>query len=47
MNGSFVKLQDERMFTSKKLQALGWKYRTAEETFKNIVESYRAFGILR
>ncbi|CAL5053827.1 unnamed protein product [Urochloa decumbens] len=43
---NFVKVQDERMFTSKKLQALGWKYRTAEETFKDIVESYKAAGIL-
>ncbi|CAN6177501.1 unnamed protein product [Urochloa humidicola] len=43
---NFVKVPDERMFTSKKLQALGWTYRTAEETFKDIVESYKAAGIL-
>ncbi|CAN6201084.1 unnamed protein product [Urochloa humidicola] len=43
---NFVKVQDERMFTSKKLQALGWKHRTADETFKDIVESYKAAGIL-
>jgi len=34
------------MFTSKKLQALGWTYRPAEETFKDTVKYYNEAGIL-
>jgi len=34
------------MFTSKKLQALGWSYRPAEETFKDTVKSYKDAVIL-
>jgi len=34
------------MFTSKKLQAFGWSYRSAEETFKESIKSYKDAGIL-
>lgn len=34
------------MFSSKKLQALGWKFRTLEESLRDSVESFKAAGVL-
>ncbi|KAI4971149.1 hypothetical protein ZWY2020_002063 [Hordeum vulgare] len=42
----FVQGEDDRMVSSKKLQALGWKFRAVEECLRDGVESYRAAGIL-
>ncbi|KAE8784614.1 Bifunctional dihydroflavonol 4-reductase/flavanone 4-reductase [Hordeum vulgare] len=37
----FVQLVgDEKVFSSEKLQKLGWKFKTIEETLKDSVESY-------
>ncbi|KAL6603815.1 hypothetical protein ACP70R_044176 [Stipagrostis hirtigluma subsp. patula] len=41
-----VQVEDERLVSSKKLQALGWKFRTVEETLRDTVESYKAAGIV-
>ncbi|CAN6201085.1 unnamed protein product [Urochloa humidicola] len=43
----FVKVEDEKEVSSKRLQALGWKFRTAEETLRDTVDSYKAAGILK
>jgi len=45
-NGRFVLVSDEPSFSSKKLQALGWKSKTLEETLKDSVESFRKAGVL-
>ena len=45
-NGRFVLVSDEPSFSSKKLQALGWKSNTLEETLKDSVESFRKAGVL-
>ncbi|WVZ79358.1 hypothetical protein U9M48_026945 [Paspalum notatum var. saurae] len=42
----FVQAEDEKGVSSERLQALGWKFRTAEETLRDTVASYRAAGIL-
>ncbi|XP_062179039.1 cinnamoyl-CoA reductase 1-like [Phragmites australis] len=42
----FVRVSDEPIFSSKKLETLGWKFRPFEETLRDSVESYRAAGIL-
>ncbi|OEL32200.1 Tetraketide alpha-pyrone reductase 1 [Dichanthelium oligosanthes] len=42
----FVQVEDEKGVSSKRLQALGWKFRTAEETLKDTIDSYKAAGIL-
>ncbi|VAI90602.1 unnamed protein product [Triticum turgidum subsp. durum] len=43
----FVQLVgDEKVFSTEKLQRLGWKFRTLEETMKDSVESYMSAGIL-
>ncbi|CAL5048767.1 unnamed protein product [Urochloa decumbens] len=42
----FVQVSDEPLFSSKKLEALGWKFRPFEETLSDSVESFRASGVL-
>ncbi|TVU08210.1 hypothetical protein EJB05_41604 [Eragrostis curvula] len=42
----FVQGEDEKVVSSKRLQALGWKLRTVEETLRDTVASYEAAGIL-
>lgn len=42
----FVQVSDEPLFSSKKLQALGWKFRTLEESLRDSVESFKAAGVL-
>ncbi|CAD6336242.1 unnamed protein product [Miscanthus lutarioriparius] len=42
----FVQVSDEPLFSSKKLEALGWKFRTFEETLRDSVESFKAAGVL-
>ncbi|KAL6603813.1 hypothetical protein ACP70R_044174 [Stipagrostis hirtigluma subsp. patula] len=42
----FVQVSDEPLFSSKKVEMLGWKFRPFEETLRDSVESYRAAGIL-
>uniref|UniRef100_A0A0E0AC04 NAD-dependent epimerase/dehydratase domain-containing protein n=1 Tax=Oryza glumipatula TaxID=40148 RepID=A0A0E0AC04_9ORYZ len=44
---SFVGGEDERILSSKKLQKLGWKFRTVEECLRDSVQSYKAAGILK
>uniref|UniRef100_A0A0D9WS89 NAD-dependent epimerase/dehydratase domain-containing protein n=1 Tax=Leersia perrieri TaxID=77586 RepID=A0A0D9WS89_9ORYZ len=43
----FVGEEDERLLSSKKLQKLGWKFRTVEECLRDSVQSYKAAGILK
>jgi hypothetical protein len=43
---SFVEVEDNFTLSSEKLQKLGLTFRPIEETLRNSVESYRAFGIL-
>ncbi|EEE66038.1 hypothetical protein OsJ_22016 [Oryza sativa Japonica Group] len=43
----FVGGEDERILSSKKLQKLGWKFRTVEECLRDSVQSYKAAGILK
>jgi hypothetical protein len=45
-NGRFVQVNHEPPFSSKKLQALGWKFRPFEETLRDSVESFKAAGVL-
>lgn len=42
----FAQVSDEPLFSSKKLQALGWKFRTLEESLRDSVESFKAAGVL-
>lgn len=42
----FVQVSDEPLFSSKKLQALGWIFRTLEESLRDSVESFKAAGVL-
>ncbi|KAG0515151.1 hypothetical protein BDA96_10G254600 [Sorghum bicolor] len=42
----FVQKEDEKGVSSKRLQALGWKFRTVEETLRDTIDSYKAAGIL-
>jgi hypothetical protein len=39
-------VSDEPSFSSKKLQALGWRSKTLEETLKDSVESFKKAGVL-
>ncbi|CAL5048751.1 unnamed protein product [Urochloa decumbens] len=43
----FVRVEDEKEVSSKRLQALGWKFRTAAETLRDTIDSYKAAGILK
>ncbi|RCV22339.1 hypothetical protein SETIT_4G212600v2 [Setaria italica] len=43
----FVQVEDEKGASSKRLQALGWKFRTAEQTLRDTIDSYKAAGILK
>ncbi|CAN6220758.1 unnamed protein product [Urochloa humidicola] len=43
----FVQVEDEKEVSSKRLQALGWKFRSAEETIRDTIDSYKAAGILK
>ncbi|KAL5200259.1 hypothetical protein ABZP36_021462 [Zizania latifolia] len=43
---SFVEVEESSTYSSEKLQKLGWTLRPIEETLRDSVESYRAFGIL-
>ncbi|XP_004965852.1 cinnamoyl-CoA reductase 2 isoform X3 [Setaria italica] len=45
-NGRFLQVSDEPLFSSKKLEALGWKFRPFEETLRDSVESFREAGVL-
>ncbi|KAL6873471.1 hypothetical protein ACP4OV_013553 [Aristida adscensionis] len=42
----YVRVNDEPEFSSKKLEALGWKVRPFEETLRDSVESYKVAGVL-
>lgn len=42
----FTQVSDEPLFSSKKLQALGWIFRTLEESLRDSVESFKAAGVL-
>ncbi|KAL6873470.1 hypothetical protein ACP4OV_013552 [Aristida adscensionis] len=44
---NFVEVDDNFVYSSEKLQKLGWTFRPAEETLRDSVESYKAFGILK
>ncbi|KAK3134126.1 hypothetical protein QOZ80_6AG0545300 [Eleusine coracana subsp. coracana] len=43
---NFVEVEDNFTYSSEKLQKLGFTFRSMEETLRDSVESYRAFGIL-
>ncbi|CAN6194267.1 unnamed protein product [Urochloa humidicola] len=43
----FVQVKDEKEVSSKRLQALGWTVRSAEETLSDTIDSYKAAGILK
>jgi hypothetical protein len=43
---SFVETDGNITCSSEKLQKLGWTFRAIEETLRDSVESYKAFGIL-
>ncbi|KAG0515158.1 hypothetical protein BDA96_10G255200 [Sorghum bicolor] len=43
---NFVEMDDNSIYSSEKLQKLGWTFRPIEETLRESVESYKAFGIL-
>jgi hypothetical protein len=45
-NVRFVQVSHEPPFSSKKLQALGWKFRPFEETLRDSVEYFKAAGVL-
>ncbi|GJM97953.1 hypothetical protein PR202_ga14919 [Eleusine coracana subsp. coracana] len=42
----FIQVSDESVFSSKKLETLGWKFKPFEETLRDSVESYRSKGVL-
>ncbi|TVU30862.1 hypothetical protein EJB05_22509, partial [Eragrostis curvula] len=42
----FFQASDEHVFSSTKLEKLGWKFKPFEETLRDSVESYRANGVL-
>ncbi|TVU08211.1 hypothetical protein EJB05_41605, partial [Eragrostis curvula] len=42
----FVQVSDEPVFSSKKLETLGWQFKSFEETLRDSVESYRVKGVL-
>ncbi|XP_015693736.1 cinnamoyl-CoA reductase 1-like [Oryza brachyantha] len=43
---NFVDVEENITYSSEKLQKLGWIFRPIEETLRDSVESYKAFGIL-
>ncbi|KAL5225824.1 hypothetical protein ABZP36_012463 [Zizania latifolia] len=43
---SFEEVEESSTYSFEKLQKLGWTFRSIEETLRDSVESYRAFGIL-
>ncbi|CAD6338989.1 unnamed protein product [Miscanthus lutarioriparius] len=43
---NFVETDDNSIYSSEKLKKLGWTFRPTEETLRDSVESYKAFGIL-
>ncbi|AQL04883.1 Dihydroflavonol-4-reductase [Zea mays] len=43
---NFVETDGNITCSSEKLQKLGWTFRAIEETLRDSVESYKAFGIL-
>jgi len=43
---NFVEAQENSVFSFEKLQKLGWTFRPIEETLRDSVESYKAFGLL-
>uniref|UniRef100_J3MFY9 NAD-dependent epimerase/dehydratase domain-containing protein n=1 Tax=Oryza brachyantha TaxID=4533 RepID=J3MFY9_ORYBR len=43
---NFVDVEEALTASSEKLQKLGWTFRATEETLRDSVESYQAFGIL-
>ncbi|TVU08209.1 hypothetical protein EJB05_41603 [Eragrostis curvula] len=43
---NFIEVEDNFSYSSEKLQKLGWTFRPIEETLRDSVESYRAFGVL-
>ncbi|KAF8658449.1 hypothetical protein HU200_058900 [Digitaria exilis] len=42
----FIQVSDEPMFSSKKLEALGWKFKPFQETLRDSVESFKAAGVV-
>ncbi|XP_066370146.1 cinnamoyl-CoA reductase 1-like [Miscanthus floridulus] len=42
----FVQMEYDRGVSSKRLLALGWKFRAVEETLRDTIDSYKAAGIL-
>ncbi|XP_027907444.1 cinnamoyl-CoA reductase 1-like isoform X1 [Vigna unguiculata] len=44
---NFTEVDDYLQFSSEKLERLGWKYRSLEETLIDSVESYREAGLLQ
>ncbi|KAM7513959.1 hypothetical protein LguiA_003542 [Lonicera macranthoides] len=43
---SFIEVEDDKKFSSQKLQNLGWKYRPLEETIADSVRSFQETGLL-
>ncbi|KAF8687790.1 hypothetical protein HU200_042726 [Digitaria exilis] len=43
---NFVEVEEKSVYNSEKLQKLGWTFRPIEETLRDSVESYKAFGLL-
>jgi len=43
---NFMEAQENSVFSFEKLQKLGWTFRPIEETLRDSVESYKAFGLL-
>ncbi|AQL04877.1 Cinnamoyl-CoA reductase 1-like [Zea mays] len=43
---NFVEDDDNSVYSSEKLQKLGWSFKPIEESLRDTVESYKAFGIL-
>jgi hypothetical protein len=41
-----VDVEENTIYSFEKLQKLGWSFRPIEETLRDSVESYKAFGIL-
>jgi len=43
---NFVEVEENFVYNSEKLQKLGWTFRPIDETLRDCVESYKAFGFL-
>jgi hypothetical protein len=41
-----MEVEENKENNSEKLQKLGWTFRPIEETLRDSVESYKAFGLL-